>query len=346
MNRRCDLPVDTLKIHYGTLSLMIIRPASFLISALSFGRACTLGLAILTGQGLAEEGGSGHYLPGSMASFVDGLPLSETVVVRYNLVHYAGSADANLSIPIGGSTAAGLDAETWAHGLTFLWRPPIEVGERFSYSMSATVPYVFMDVTASAATGPIALNLHGKESGLGDIVLMPLMLNYNINPDCNINGRIGIYAPTGDYQTGRLANTGKNFWTIEPTLGAMYFGRSNGREASVFVGIDFNTENHDTNYHSGTSFHVDGTLAQHFPLFEGLAGVGVSAFTYYQIAADSGDGAIFGDFKGNTNGVGPALSFVMPVNGNVIAELKWLHEYAVQNRLEGDTVFLKVVFKL
>ena len=345
MNRIHALPTDEPRIIRMHIAPMLAQCGATLASTLSLGRACTFGLAMFSSLAVAEEGGSGHYLPGSMASFVDGLPLSETVVVRYNLVHYAGTADANLSIPVGGSTAAGLDAETWAHGLTFLWRPPVELGESLSYSMSATVPFVFMDVTASAATGPIALSLHGQESGLGDIVLMPLMLNYNVDPDLNLNGRIGIYAPTGDYQTGRLANTGKNFWTFEPTIGVMYFGRTNGREASVFAGVDFNTENHDTSYLSGTSFHVDGTLAQHFPLCEGLAGVGVSAFTYQQITGDSGDGAIFGDFKGRTNGVGPALSFVTP-KGDVIAELKWLHEYAVSNRLEGDTVFLKVVFKL
>ena len=201
-----------------------------------------------------------------------------------------------------------------------------------------------MDVKASAATGPIALNLHGKENGLGDIVLMPLMLNYNVDPDFNLNGRIGIYAPTGDYEVGRLANTGKNFWTVEPTIGAMYFGQKNGREASIFAGVDFNSENHDTNYHSGTSYHIDGTLAQHFPLLNGLAGIGLSAYTYHQITGDSGDGANFGDFKGSTTGAGPAISYVAS-GSNIIAELKWLHEFEVRNRLEGDTIFLKVVFK-
>ena len=85
------------------------------------------------------------------------------------------------------------------------------------------------------------------------IVLMPLMLNYNVNPDFNVNVRLGFYAPTGNYEVGRLANTGKNFWTIEPVLGLMYFGQKNGIEASAFVGADFNTENEDTNYKSGSS---------------------------------------------------------------------------------------------
>lgn len=323
----------------------IISPSAF-PGLFAGGRMLAIGLAVMSAPALAEEGGSGHYLPGSMASFVDGVPLHETLIVRYNLVHYGGSAEADRAIPIGGSAALGLDADSWAHGLTVLWRPPVELGHGLSYAMSATVPYVFMDVEANAATGPLALDLSDQEDGLGDIVLMPVMMNYHHNDDWNANARLAIYAPTGSYEAGRLANTGKNFWTIEPTVAAMYFGKGNGIEASVFMGFDFNTENPDTDYRSGTSFHLDGTVAQHFPLFDGLAGAGVSAYTYHQITGDSGDGATFGDFKGRTNGVGPVLSFVSPGSGSIVAELKWLHEFEVKNRLEGDTVFLKVLFKL
>jgi hypothetical protein len=77
------------------------------------------------------------------------------------------------------------------------------------------------------------------------------MLNYKVARDFNVNFRVGVYAPTGNYQVGRLANTGKNFWTAEPTLGLMYFGQKNGFEASLFTGCDFNSENQDTNYRSG-----------------------------------------------------------------------------------------------
>jgi hypothetical protein len=40
----------------------------------------------------AEECGSGHYLPGSMASFIDGVPPTETFLTRVNVVKYDGSA--------------------------------------------------------------------------------------------------------------------------------------------------------------------------------------------------------------------------------------------------------------
>jgi hypothetical protein len=309
--------------------------------------AALCGGAILLQPSLqAEEGGSGHYMPGSMSSFVDGVPAKETFITRYNLIYYNGSVGGSVPLPIGGRSTLGANATIWGHGLTLLWRPPIELGERWSYALSATVPFMWAEVSANVTAGPITRKITSNTGGLGDIVLMPLMLNYNVNSNLNVNFRTGIYAPTGDYEVGRLANTGKNFWTFEPTLGLMYFGVNNGREASVFVGADFNTENPDTHYQSGTQFHVDGTLAQHFPLFGGLAGVGVNGFWYDQITGDSGSGATFGDFEGSTTGVGPVASYVFKIGKvDMIAEAKWLHELDTTKRLEGNIVWFKLVAK-
>ena len=185
-----------------------------------------------------------------------------------------------------------------------------------------------------------------KENGLGDVIFMPIMLSQKINNDLNANYRLAFYAPTGDYEVGRLANTGKNFWTIEPTVAIMYFGQKNGIEASLFGGIDFNFENEDTDYKSGIQVHLDGTLAQHFPLWKGLAGAGVSGFWYQQISEDSGDGANLGDFKARAHGIGPVLSYAAKIAGkDIIAELKWLHEFENKNRIEGDTLFFKILAK-
>ena len=308
-------------------------------------------LALLPGLAMAEEGGSGHYFPGSMASFIDGVPPTETLITRVNLIYYKGSIDAGMPLPIGGQTALGVDAASWGFGLTLLWRPPLDLGDRWSYALSATIPYLLMDVSGDVNTtlpSGASASVHRSSStnALGDIVLMPLMLNYNIHPDFNLNFRVGAYAPTGSYEVGRLANTGKNYWTIEPVLGLMYFGQKNGFEASAFFGVDFNTENKDTNYKSGTQFHIDGTLAQHFPWLGGLAGVGVSAYYYKQVTGDSGSGATLGDFKGKTVGLGPVVSYTRKIGGHDTAfELKWLHEFETENRLEGDIVWLKAVYK-
>jgi len=309
--------------------------------------AALYGLGFLIPAGVhAEEGGSGHYLPGAMSSFVDAVPAKEAFIARYNLLYYNGSVAANQPLPIAAVQTLGADATIWAHGLTLLWRPPIELGDRWSYALSTTVPFMWADVSANVVTDPATVRRSSSVNGLGDIVLMPLMINYNVNSNLNVNFRTGIYAPTGDYEVGRLANTGKNFWTFEPTLGLMYFGVNNGREASIFVGADFNTENPDTHYQSGTQFHVDGTLAQHFPLFGGLAGVGVNGFWYDQVTGDSGSGATYGDFEGSTTGVGPVLSYAFKLGKvDMVAETKWLHELDTTKRLEGNIVWFKLVAK-
>jgi hypothetical protein len=295
----------------------------------------------------AEEGGSGHYLPGAMSSFTDGVPLEETFVARYNFVNWDAEASANRVIPIANLVTAGADIESYANGLSLLWRPPFgTINDCWSYAMSATIPYLDIDITANVITNGIAANRSDSISGIGDIVLMPVMLNQNINPDFNINYRLGVYAPTGRYEVGRLANTGKNFWTIEPTVGFMYFGQKNGREASVFLGGDYNFENEDTDYQSGVQLHLDGTLAQHFPLWGGLAGIGVSGYWYEQVEGDSGSGAILGDFKGRTAGLGPVLSYASKIGDvDVIGELKWLHEMETKLRPSGDFIWFKLLAK-
>jgi hypothetical protein len=306
-----------------------------------------LALVLLPAILHAEEGGTGHYLPGSMSSFVDGVPPDETFIARYNFLAWDASVGANRNLPIAGLVTAGADITSYANGLTLLWRPPFgEINDCWSYAMSASIPWVDLDISANVVTPLGAVQRSASISGIGDIVLMPVMLNQNINPDFNINYRLGVYAPTGRYELGRLANTGKNYWTLEPTVGFMYFGQKNGREASLFLGYDYNFENSDTRYKTGQQLHADTTLAQHFPLWGGLAGIGVSGYWYEQITGDSGSGATFGDFKGRTAGLGPVLSYATTVgNVDLIGELKWLHEFETKNRPQGDYIWFKLVAK-
>ena len=303
-------------------------------------------LILLCGSALAEEGGSGHYFPGSMSSFIDGIPSEPGFVVRAQYIGYDGDAAINREFPYAGLIAGNVSAQTSVFGLTFLWAPRWDLGDKWSYAMTATVPWVDIEVAADvrAPGGGPSVRRRDEQSALGDIVLIPAMFRYKVSPDFSIDTRLALYAPTGDYEVGRLANTGKNFWTIEPTVSLMYFGQKNGREASIFFGASFNQKNDDTDYRSGTQVHIDGTLAQHFPLWKGLAGVGISAFWYQQVEGDGGSGATLGDFKARTNGVGPELSFVKSrENLTVSASLKWLSEFSNKNRLEGDIIWFKIV---
>jgi hypothetical protein len=84
---------------------------------------------------------------------------------------------------------------------------------------------------------------------------------------------------------------GKNYWTFEPAASLSYMSSKMGLELSAFAGIDFNMKNTDTEYRSGTQFHLDLTVAQHLPLFSGIIGIGANGFWYQQVSGDSGSGA-------------------------------------------------------
>lgn len=300
----------------------------------------------------AEEGGSGHYLPGSISSFADGVMSAPALVARLNAMTYNGSYSRGQPLPIAGLTAVNVSANVAGAGLSLAWVPQWGVlNDTWTYQVSATIPvlhsHVSGNVQAGIGSGSYGAGTSDTLTGLGDIVLMPLMLNQKVNSNLNLNYRVGIYAPTGNYTVGQLANTGKNFWTVEPTFGVVYLGQENGREAAAYLGADFNQENPDTHYQTGAELHVDSTFAQHFPWRGGLAGLGLTAYWYQQVTGDSGAGARFGAFKARTDGIGPVVSYVGSVGARkFIGELRWMHEFDVQKRLSGDTVFLKAMLTL
>ena len=164
--------------------------------------------------------------------------------------------------------------------------------------------------------------------------------------DVTYAATFGIYAPTGEFEEGKLANVGKKFWTFEPGLSVSWLSSKIGTEVSLFAGFDVNTRNDITDYQSGDVIHLDATVAQHLPLLGGFVGVGANAFYYQQVSGDSGSGATLGDFEGRTVGVGPVLSYATKIGKgkttDLVAELKWLPELDVENRLKGDTIWFKL----
>jgi hypothetical protein len=296
----------------------------------------------------AEEGGSGHYAPGAAASFIDALPGKPGLAFANYFNYYDGSAGVSQPLPIGGFIAASLVATAYSKSIVALYKTSLRFLGSY-YTVGAAIPYVWMKVKGEAqvavpGVGVITRAKRDTDNGIGDILLYPFMLGWTgLNGDLKYDVRVGVYAPTGDYDKGKLANVGKNYWTFEPALSITYMSSKMGLEISAFAGIDFNTKNTETEYRSGTQFHSDVTAAQHLPLFGGIIGIGANGFWYQQVSGDSGAGAILGDFKGRTLGVGPVLSYITKVCGkDLAAEIKWLPEMDVGKRLKGDYIWFKL----
>jgi hypothetical protein len=302
------------------------------------------GGAIWSPVSIAAEGGTTHYLPGGTATLIDLAPTKPGWVVEPIYLHYSGEASASRTIPVAGMLALGLDAESDAVLLGGLYTfDQTLLGAR--YSAGAYLPYVSISATATVDTPLGAVRRRDSTSGIGDMTLIPAMLAWK-SGFWQLNALLPVYAPTGEYESGRLANPGLNYWTFDPTLGASYNNDKIGFNAALHGGVSFNTENGDTDYRSGSLVHLEASVQQLLPVGPGFLGVGAEAFYLEQITADSGSGARLGELEGRTAGIGPVLSYILPRGKEtLVAELRWLPELDVSRRLEGDYVWFKLVYQ-
>jgi hypothetical protein len=211
--------------------------------------------------------------------------------------------------------------------------------------MAAFLPYGSLDISANAQLAGHTIRRHNSVSGLGDLTVVPVMLAWKTG-DWQIDALMPVYTPTGDYQQGRLGNTGLNYWTFDPIMGVAYMNKKSGFNAMLHVGYGMNTENTATHYKSGSVLHFDAGLQQILPVGSGYMTIGAEGFYFDQVTTDSGSGAVLGDFKGMTSGLGPVLGYIQPLGTQSVAlELKWLAELDTKNRLEGDYIWLRAAYK-
>ncbi len=288
----------------------------------------------------AEEGGTGHYIPGGLATLIDLPPTQPGWVVQPLFLHYEGEASRSRTFPIAGLVTGGLEAKIDAlvFGPIYTFEPKV-LGAY--YSVGAYVPYMWVEVSASLSTAFGSLSRTDRTNGVGDITLIPAMLAWT-SGSWQYSALAQVYAPTGSYKVGQLANLGLNYWTFDPSVGVTYSNEETGFSFSVLSGIAINTENEDTKYRSGSVLHVEASAQQHFQHGNSLLGIGVNGFIYEQITDDSGAGALLGAFRGRSAGIGPVVSYIRPVGGTtLVLEARWLPELSTKNRLEGDYLWFK-----
>ena len=290
----------------------------------------------------AEEGASGHYQPGSLSSRINKIPPNKSVNIFVDLNEYEGKTDAGLTVPVAGLAVNDMDMKDQTYSLNIIWNPGIELKGGGQYAMALALPYRSLEVFASQANNEQVFRLHEKSSGLGDIMISLLMLSYPLSEFWQSELHFNVYAPTGSYEVGQLANVGKNYWSFSPVAWLQYIEPVTGQEFTLSGGIDWNTKNDDTDYQTGTQMHIDSTVIQYVPLLWGFTGLGLTGYWYQQLSDDSGSGAKQGGFKAKSVGFGPILSYRGKWSGRAVrAELEWINEMEVKNRTDGDFISFK-----
>lgn len=296
-----------------------------------------LGSVVWTSPVLAAEGGYSNYIPGTYGDFAVAVAPDPGPLLRNDVYYY--SADESRAV-LQGQARVDVDVSFKMNLLTAFYTTDLEVlGGK--YAFGALVPIVRTDISANAfVNGAKAAGIKDDRTGLGDITFFPWSIFWNFG-NVHLNFAEYVIAPTADYDEDRLANTGLNYWTFDTNVAMTYLNPERGHEFSFNLGHMYNTKNNDTDYKTGQQVHLD-VMANQF-LSETLA-VGIHGFYVDQITGDSGNGAIFGDFKSEAAGIGPALLWTPEILGkDVPIIVKWLHEVHAENRLEGDHVLASFV---
>lgn len=332
------------------------------------GQTVLIGALLCAEQAIAAEDAKSVYLLGATASMAGMTPPPGTYVSSFKYV-YSGDATGSAALSktlrqsdrvLPGAATLQVNADVSVKAVaaidvfSALWVAPEKVlGGHFGLGALLPVGYqsVDADLTARAALNfPNGLNLtRGGTFGLSDSTfavgdpLATAFLGWSSgNLHWKLTGLLNI--PVGAYSKTDLVSMGFNRWAADLTGALTWLDPKTGFEVSLAPGVTFNGENPDTNYKTGTEFHLEGAVMQH--LSKSFA-VGVAGYYYKQVTGDSGAGAVLGPFKGEVAALGPNITYNFQVGSvPVLTSVRWLHEFGAKNRLEGDAGFLTVTIPL
>ena len=318
------------------------------IAALTIPLLGMLTALLPAGAALSADGGTGAYLLGKRGPLAAFVPRPGWYLTNDVYFYDAGSSD---YLPLGGRIAQQASAEALINIAQFTYVTDLAVlGGRLAFS--GVLPYGQVEVSGrGGVTLPDGTPINGGRSdsvtGFGDPALGAALGWKNRSGDrfraWSVYG--SMFVPVGDYEVGRIANVGKNRWALDVGGAYTMANFKGGRELSSVLGFTFNGDNRDTDYETGTEMHLEFAAKQHLPKHWSF---GVVGYWYEQLTGDSNNPVILGDFKGRALALGPELSYQFTQNPQrpVTVDLRWYHEFEVENRLEGDSVFLTISLPL
>ena len=297
-------------------------------------------LALAAGPAFAVEGALGRPITGvQVTPYAGVIPPTPGWIWQLGYTHYSGDISASREVPIGGQIALGLevDADIFSTTGIYVWN----TGEgRWNFASMITLPYIDVDVEADLVTTNNSAGVSDGASDPFDLYFAPIIASYHISKVQHVSFGLYVYAPTASYDAGQLANAGLNIWTITPAVGYTHLFQAGTLEFSALAGLQFSSRNDDTDYKNGEVLTVDLLLMKRFA--SGW-GVGAVAGLIEQVSDDDSAFADrVGGFQGHALGIGPAFVYSHKSDKGTAVDFsaRWVPEFDVSNRFEGDAAML------
>jgi hypothetical protein len=175
------------------------------------------------------------------------------------------------------------------------------------------------------------------------MIFVPLTASYHISQLEHIAFTMSIWAPTGDYEVGRLANNGMNVWSFIPAVMYTKIWPS-GLSFDANYGIEFDTKNDDTDYKNGVLSYLDLLLVKKYK--SGFAVGPVFGWIQQYSGDDGGLAARLDGFKGHGFGLGANIGYSTKIGTETQFSLtgRFLREFETKNRPEGWPILISAAF--
>lgn len=294
--------------------------------------AAALGALALAAPAQAKEGPD-QYPNGAENWFAGAVPPPGNYFVNYAGYYSGKLRDGNgNAVNAGGSTpkvAAAFDA------LRFVQ----VTGQKLfgaDWGWHVIVPVVHQSLDIAPLGGK------ATKTGLGDVTIDPLILAWH-TPTLHYAAAVDINLPVGAYdKNDPRKSIGTNYLSIEPIFGVTWLG-AGGWEVSGKFMLNLKRKNSDTDYQSGTDFHMDYLVGRTM----GPWGFGLSGYFLKQISDDKQAGVSVGTDgnRGQVLAIGPSVKYAA-APGAPMYVFQWQHEMKVENRFQGDKLWFKLVVPL
>lgn len=284
----------------------------------------------------AAENGTGIYLLGIKGPGAGTLP-PPGVYFQNDLYFYAGSNSADAEAKSGGFAVTNAEAEAVVNLTTILWSTSQQVlGGNLAFSATLLTAYQDVSTDLDTTTTPI----QGDALAIGDPIF-GARVGWRSG---NLHSTAGtlINAPVGNYDADQFANVAFNRWAVDLFAGVSYIDPTTGWDFSGIAGVTFNGENKDTDYKTGDEFHFEWAVTK--TVFKRYT-AGLAGYHYQQISGDSGDGAIFGDYKGRVSALGLTAGYTFQIGQTPVSlSARYFNEFGAKNSLEGESVLVTLAF--
>jgi hypothetical protein len=290
---------------------------------------------------VATEGASGRPVAGAAVNPGAGVvPDGPNWIFNLGVQAVDGRIGGERQVPIAGRVAAEVENRYTIETFTLLKAWETDTGP-WHFASSITIPLMQSSVEVSAYSPPrLDLSRRDRVAGLFDISVTPLIAGYRFSPQEHLSMSLRVWAPTGKYESGALANLGHNVWTFIPTLAYTRF-LPGGWEASGVTTVNFSTRNSASDYQNAPLFTLDVLGTRKLGTAWAVGGI---ASWIEQLGDDEGplpdrlDG-----FRGRELAVGPIVTFNTKVGEQALStSFRWVNTVSQRNRFDRNTLYLSI----